>query len=176
MNSEGGDFVAAGDDGEDSIVRQVVVGICAMEKKSLSKPMREILTRLEEFEYLKTAIFPEEVILNVSAPLSISRPSRPFSFSLIVTQEPVEDWPLCDCLVAFHSTGFPIEKAIEYTKLRKPYIINNLEMQFDIQDRRSVYAILEKEGIEIPRYAILDRESDDPESMYSTERFENATC
>ena len=69
--------------------------------------------------------------------------------------------------MAFHSTGFPIEKAIEYTKLRKPYIINNLEMQFDIQDRRSVYAILEKEGIENPRYAILDRESDDPESKFS---------
>ena len=65
MNSEGEDLAAAGDD-EDSMVRQVVVGICAMEKKSLSKPMREILTRLEEFEYLKTAIFPENVILNVS--------------------------------------------------------------------------------------------------------------
>ena len=59
--------------------------------------------------------------------------------------------------------GFPLEKAIEYTKLRKPYIINNLEMQYDIQDRRSVYRILEKEGIELPRYAILDRTSIDPE-------------
>ncbi len=36
-----------------------------MEKKSLSKPMREILTRLGEFEYIRTTIFPEEVILNV---------------------------------------------------------------------------------------------------------------
>ena len=72
MSAEGEDFVVGGDDdGEDSIVRQVVVGICAMEKKSLSKPMREILTRLEEFEYLKTAIFPEEVILNVSGQSSI---------------------------------------------------------------------------------------------------------
>ena len=71
MSAEGGDFVVGGDDDEDSIVRQVVVGICAMEKKSLSKPMREILTRLEEFEYLKTAIFPEEVILNVSGQSSI---------------------------------------------------------------------------------------------------------
>ena len=78
MDPEGEDFVAGGDDGED--VRQVVVGICAMEKKSLSKPMREILTRLEEFEYLKTAIFPEEVILNVSGPLSMmSSPSRGYS-------------------------------------------------------------------------------------------------
>ena len=44
---------------------QVVVGVCAMEKKTLSKPMKEILTRLEEFEYIKTVIFTEKVILEV---------------------------------------------------------------------------------------------------------------
>ena len=46
--------------------QQVVVGVCAMEKKTLSRPMTEILTRLEEFEYIKTLIFPETVIINVS--------------------------------------------------------------------------------------------------------------
>ena len=50
-----------------------------------------------------------------------------------------------------------MEKTVEYSKLRKPYIINNLEAQFDIQDRRKVYKLLEEQGIEIPRYAILDR-------------------
>lgn len=35
-------------------------------------------------------------------------------------------------------------------------------MQYDIQDRRKVYSILEGEGIEIPRYAVLDRDSPDP--------------
>ena len=59
--------------------------------------------------------------------------------------------------ISLSFSGFPLEKAIEYTKLRKPYIINNLEMQYDIQDRRSVYKILEKEGIELPRHAIFDR-------------------
>ncbi|XP_066980669.1 inositol hexakisphosphate and diphosphoinositol-pentakisphosphate kinase 2 isoform X40 [Macrobrachium rosenbergii] len=121
-------------------VKQVVVGICAMEKKSGSKPMKEILTRLEEFEYIRTVIFPEEVIL----------------------KEPVEKWPLCDCLISFHSKGFPLEKAQAYTDLRKPYIINNLDMQYDLQDRRVVYKILEREGIELPRFAILDRDSKDP--------------
>ena len=57
-------------------------------------------------------------------------------------------------------------KTIEYANLRNPYIINNLEAQFDIQDRRMVYQILENAGIEIPRYAILDR--DDLQSKYST--------
>ncbi len=37
-----------------------------MAKKTLSKPMKEILTRLEEFEYIKTLIFPESVILKVN--------------------------------------------------------------------------------------------------------------
>ncbi|XP_042241884.1 inositol hexakisphosphate and diphosphoinositol-pentakisphosphate kinase 2-like isoform X3 [Homarus americanus] len=121
-------------------VKQVVVGICAMEKKSGSKPMKEILTRLEEFEFICTVIFPEEVIL----------------------KEPVEQWPLCDCLISFHSKGFPLEKAQAYTDLRKPYIINDLDMQYDLQDRRVVYSTLQTEGIELPRFAILDRDSKDP--------------
>nr|XP_033336727.1 inositol hexakisphosphate and diphosphoinositol-pentakisphosphate kinase isoform X24 [Megalopta genalis] len=125
--------------------KQVLVGVCAMAKKSQSKPMKEILTRLEEFEYIKIVVFPEEVIL----------------------KEFVEDWPIVDCLISFHSKGFPLDKAINYANLRSPFIINNLPMQYDIQvkvgyDRRRVYAILSSEGIEIPRYAVLDRDSSDP--------------
>ncbi|XP_063842119.1 inositol hexakisphosphate and diphosphoinositol-pentakisphosphate kinase 2-like isoform X8 [Scylla paramamosain] len=129
-----------GEEGEVPPVKQVVVGICAMEKKSGSKPMKEILTRLEEFEFIRTVIFPEEVIL----------------------KEPVDKWPLCDCLISFHSKGFPLEKAQAYTDLRKPYIINDLEKQYDLQDRRVVYSTLQREGIELPRFAILDRDSKDP--------------
>nr|XP_050863335.1 inositol hexakisphosphate and diphosphoinositol-pentakisphosphate kinase 2 isoform X25 [Vespula vulgaris] len=125
--------------------KQVLVGICAMAKKSQSKPMKEILTRLEEFEYIKIVVFPEEVIL----------------------KESVEDWPIVDCLISFHSKGFPLDKAINYADLRNPFIINNLPMQYDIQDRRRVYAILESEGIEIPRYAVLDRDSADPKQPIS---------
>lgn len=46
--------------------KQVVVGVCAMAKKSQSKPMKEILTRLQEFEYIKMIVFDEDVILHVS--------------------------------------------------------------------------------------------------------------
>lgn len=45
--------------------KQVAVGICAMAKKTQSKPMKEILSRLQEFEFIKMIIFPEEVILKV---------------------------------------------------------------------------------------------------------------
>lgn len=63
--------------------RQIVVGICSMMKKSNSKPMTQILERLCKFDYIDVVIFLEEVIL----------------------EEPVEKWPLCDCLISFHSKG-----------------------------------------------------------------------
>lgn len=63
--------------------RQIAVGICSMAKKSKSKPMKEILERLSMFKYITVVIFEEDVILN----------------------EPVENWPLCDCLISFHSKG-----------------------------------------------------------------------
>ncbi|XP_059825447.1 inositol hexakisphosphate and diphosphoinositol-pentakisphosphate kinase 2 isoform X6 [Hypanus sabinus] len=121
--------------------RQIVVGICAMAKKSKSKPMSEILGRLCKFKYITTVIFEEDTILN----------------------EPVEKWPLCDCLISFHSKGFLLDKAVAYAKLRNPFVINDLNMQYDIQDRREVYRILKEEGIELPRYAILNRDPDKPE-------------
>ncbi|XP_046889296.1 inositol hexakisphosphate and diphosphoinositol-pentakisphosphate kinase 2-like isoform X4 [Hypomesus transpacificus] len=125
--------------------RQIVVGICSMMKKSNSKPMTQILERLCKFEYITVVIFPEEVILN----------------------EPVDNWPLCDCLISFHSKGtherFPLDKAVEYAKLRNPLLINDLNMQYFIQDRREVYRILQEEGIDLPRYAVLNRDPDRPE-------------
>ncbi|KAK7176082.1 hypothetical protein R3I93_000369 [Phoxinus phoxinus] len=121
--------------------RQIVVGICCMMKKSKSKPMTQILERLCKFEYITVVIFPEDVILN----------------------EPVEKWPLCDCLISFHSKGFPLDKAVSYAKLRNPLLINDLNMQYYIQDRREVYRILQEEGIDLPRYAVLNRDPDKPD-------------
>ena len=40
----------------------------------------------------------------------------------VVVKEPVEKWPICDCLIAFHSRGFPLEKSIQYAKLRSALI------------------------------------------------------
>ncbi|KAM9352050.1 inositol hexakisphosphate and diphosphoinositol-pentakisphosphate kinase 2 [Symphorus nematophorus] len=129
------------DEDESPPERQIVVGICAMMKKSKSKPMTQILERLCKFDYINVVIFPEEVIL----------------------EEPVEKWPLCDCLISFHSKGFPLDKAVEYAKLRNPLLINDLNMQYFIQDRREVYRILREEGIDLPRYAVLNRDPDNPE-------------
>ncbi|XP_040018371.2 inositol hexakisphosphate and diphosphoinositol-pentakisphosphate kinase 2 isoform X19 [Gasterosteus aculeatus] len=122
--------------------QQIVVGICCMMKKSKSKPMTQILERLCKFEFITVVIFPEDAILN----------------------EPVDKWPLCDCLISFHSKGFPLDKAVSYAKLRSPLLLNDLNMQYYIQDRREVYRILQEEGIDLPRYAVLNRDPDKPDA------------
>ncbi|XP_026711443.1 inositol hexakisphosphate and diphosphoinositol-pentakisphosphate kinase 1 isoform X2 [Athene cunicularia] len=141
MKNDETDFFEDDEEEESPPERQIVVGICAMTKKSKSKPMTQILERLCKFEYITVVIMGEDVILN----------------------EPVENWPSCDCLISFHSKGFPLDKAVAYAKLCKPFLINDLDMQYYIQDRREVYRILQEEGIDLPRYAVLNRDPDRPE-------------
>lgn len=74
-----------------------------------------------------------DILANIFTTNSLSKCPTDFSFSPLFNQEPVEKWPVCDCLISFHSKGFPLEKAQAYTELRKPYIINNLDMQYDLQ-------------------------------------------
>jgi len=53
---------------DDTVVddrRVVVVGVCAMAKKSNSRPMQEILERLVLFKDIRTFVFEESIILHV---------------------------------------------------------------------------------------------------------------
>jgi len=75
--------------------------------------MQEILSRISRFDFVEVIIFPDHVIKN----------------------ELVEDWPICDALISFYSSGFPLTKAIRYAELRKPFVLNDLEMQFTLKDR-----------------------------------------
>lgn len=141
MKAENRDVYDDENDSDSPPERQILVGICAMAKKSKSKPMTQILERLCKFEFIGVVIFNEDVVLN----------------------EPVENWPVCDCLISFHSKGFPLDKAVAYAKLRNPVLINDLNMQYYIQDRREVYRILQEEGIDLPRYAVLNRDPARPD-------------
>ncbi|XP_058944344.2 inositol hexakisphosphate and diphosphoinositol-pentakisphosphate kinase 2 isoform X5 [Pocillopora verrucosa] len=126
------------EDNEGDQIPKIRIGICAMNKKTRAQPMREILGRMSAFDCMDIFVFPDDIILNV----------------------PVEEWPICDCLISFYSSGFPLEKAIEYTKLRKPFSLNDLEMQYALMDRPTMYSLLESAGIETPRHAILLRDDD----------------
>ncbi len=139
-------------------VRAVKVGICAMQKKTGGKPMRQILKRLEafvgcangeekpEFEFI---IWTDEMTLH----------------------QPVESWPTCECLLSWFSDGFPIDKAIAYAQLRKPLLVmNNLEVQRDVlQDRRCVYQKLTQNEIPVSRHVIMSREPGSTDTLTEDE-------
>uniref|UniRef100_A0A671KTL1 Inositol hexakisphosphate and diphosphoinositol-pentakisphosphate kinase n=1 Tax=Sinocyclocheilus anshuiensis TaxID=1608454 RepID=A0A671KTL1_9TELE len=61
------------------------------------------------------------------------------------------------------SQRFELDKAVAFKKLRNPFVINDLDLQYFIQDRREVYQILKAEGIQLPRFAVLNRDPARPE-------------
>lgn len=110
------------------------LGVCAMDKKAGSRPMTAILGRLGSgFEVVK---FGDDTLLHV----------------------PVAEWPICDVLISFFSTGFPLEKAKAYVALRRPHCACDLDMQHLTLDRRKIYATLAAAGVSTPRHAVLERD------------------
>ena len=107
-----------------------------MEKKTKSKAMHSILERLKRFGPFEILIFTNNVILDKS----------------------VEEWPPCDFFISFYSSGFPLKKAIEYVRLRKPFCVNNVCWQQVLLDRRLVLRMLDKFGVPTPKRLVVSRD------------------
>lgn len=45
----------------------------------------------------------------------------------MILEDPIEVWPIVECFISFYSDGFPLNKAISYSELRKPFMINDLK-------------------------------------------------
>lgn len=88
--------------------------------------MREILKFLDKNEEIEICRFNDEML----------------------HEKPIEEWIRCDVLIAFYSTGFPLQKAITYVQKYKPVQINALEVQHELWDRVKVLDKLKK--IEVP--------------------------
>lgn len=86
---------------------RIKLGICAMEKKVKSKHMQNILKGLEAFDEFELIIFDEFTIFN----------------------KEVEDWPFVHSMIIFFSNRFPYSKGLKYLNLRKPFLINDFEIQ-----------------------------------------------
>ncbi|KAJ2897339.1 inositol hexakisphosphate and diphosphoinositol-pentakisphosphate kinase [Coemansia aciculifera] len=116
--------------------RKPIIGVCAMDSKARSKPMTNILNRLQATGRYTVIFFGEKSILD----------------------EDIESWPVCDFLISFFSAGFPLEKALQYTRLRKPFSVNSLVRQFLLFDRRLVLEMLRHIGVPTPAHLVASRD------------------
>ncbi|CAD7697573.1 unnamed protein product [Ostreobium quekettii] len=123
-----------------------------MDKKARSKPMCEIVKRLLEYGEFEVNIFGDDTILHKT----------------------IGDWPNCDCLLTWHSEGFPLKKAALYAAERKPFLINDVSKQHLLLDRRKVYGILKETGIPVPNHVIISRDGpdgNDPKGLVEKEDY-----
>ena len=125
-----------------------------MEKKATSSAMIEMLNRLRSFSAaglreFEIVMFPQDTIL----------------------EKPVDEWPLCEVLIAFFSAGFPLKKAQEYAALRRPLVFNDLQKQEVLFDRLEVYRTLEAYGVPVPNYAVFNADAATPPAVEDEEDY-----
>lgn len=122
---------------------KIRLGICAMTNKVEGKEMKAILSHLEYTKRVEIIKFPESLLLD----------------------EPIENWPIVEALVAFNSRRYPLDKVIAYIDLTKPFLVNDVRKQKLLQDRRALYQALNSELKMTVDYEIYDREAEQGEGF-----------
>ena len=97
--------------------------------------MAQILQRFDPAVF-DVAIFGDDAILN----------------------QPIERWPVVDCLMSWYSAGFPLEKVENYVRLRNPFCINDVSSESLLRDRRCFYEVLQRHGVPTPAHVVVSRD------------------
>jgi hypothetical protein len=126
-----------GDGREPALGSVIRLGVCCMEKKLRSNTMQAMLQRFSNEHHFCVVPFEEQMIL----------------------EAPVSAWPRVDVMIAFYSTGFPLEKAISYSQLYPhTYYLTHPESQPVLLDRRDVLSALARNNIPVPRSVWCSRD------------------
>ena len=144
------------------------IGVCALDVKARSRPSRQILTRLQGDGEFEVIVFGDKAILDEGMYLvhpfqRIVNHHRRRELANMVSYLPSHSKRLLlicgsDYLISFFSDGFPLDKAIAYVKLRKPFVVNDLAMQKVLWDRRLCLKILDRLQIPTPRRIAVNRD------------------
>lgn len=117
-----------------------VVGVMGMRRKLGSKAMRRIVDYIVEYDVGFRIVEIDETDL--------------FGQS-------IERWPLVDVLIPLYSKQFPLQKVMKYVTLRSPIVVNDLQMQTFMQDRRTIRRILATHNVPTPPAVYVNRSVND---------------
>ena len=119
----------------DIIKNKIILGICAMEKKTSSEAMRNLLDLIRKDSKIEVLVFSQKTIIH----------------------KPIEEWKKVHALICFFSKGFPLRKAEKYVELHGVYLINNITNQRILWDRTKIYKLLKKYNIPVAEHTFLQR-------------------
>jgi hypothetical protein len=113
--------------------------------------MESVLRRLEKSNSFDIIRFEEEMILN----------------------DHPDTWPVVECLIGFVSTGFPLDKALQYVERVRPIEVNPLKNQGVLRNRHEVYQRLREWNVPCPDFVVVDHAKCAPTGPAIFQEFDN---
>lgn len=111
-----------------------------MAKKAQSSPMKALLGKIQSLNpQVTVSVFAEETLLN----------------------DPIASWPKVDALIAFFSTGYPLEKVREYVESTGVFVFNDIQPQTDLLSRTAIHEALEAAGVPMAQTLVVPHPSPD---------------